>query len=413
MDFIKKHYEKLILLLLLVIFIASMFHVLNIIKQTGEIQEHHLQIPTREADYKIQDPNDPSFNVPEILKSTSLSWVNPGPRAKGNEDHYSDLSFVFRIVRCPFCKKLIPRSYMEKQSVCPFCKNAANNGEAFAEPPDEGVLDVMIPEDILRQYQLDPNDPDVRFYDIDGDGFSNIYEYVMKTDMGDPRNHPPLWHRLRVIEVGKVSLPVKFTGIDTTDGEDDPQLWVLKFNNGDINTIGGEIELDRKYFKIEKAERKVENVNGEKKDASILFLKEVGGNLEVQMKAGETVRSFADKAQLEDSANPGKRITVTVGEQFSLGNRLTGSESYRVKSFDTKAGSVLLENPSAAEGDPNATKDKNGTVMLVSGFGQVSPRMKVRERQQNRMGEYGPDMPYGPGGPYAPGQRRYHAPGRR
>ena len=188
---------------------------------------------------------------------------------------------------------------------------------------------------------------------------------------------------------------------------------MLKFNNGDINTIGGEIELDRKYFKIEKAERKVENVNGEKKDASILFLKEVGGNLEVQMKAGETVRSFVDKAQLEDSANPGKRITVTVGEQFSLGNRLTGSESYRVKSFDTKAGSVLLENPSAAEGDPNATKDKNGTVMLVSGFGQVSPRMKVRERQQNRMGEYGPDMPYGPGGPYAPGQRRYQAPGRR
>ena len=51
--------------------------------------------------------------------------------------------------------------------------------------------------------------------------------------------------------------------------------------------------------------------------------------------------------------------------------------------------------------------------MLVSGFGQVSPRMKVRERQQNRMGEYGPDMPYGPGGPYAPGQRRYQAPGRR
>ena len=61
----------------------------------------------------------------------------------------------------------------------------------------------------------------------------------------------------------------------------------------------------------------------------------------------------------------------------------------------------------------NWTKDKNGTVMLVSGFGQVSPRMKVRERQQNRMGEYGPDMPYGPGGPYAPGQRRYRAPGRR
>ena len=94
MDFIKKHYEKLILLLLLVIFIASMFHVLNIIKQTGEIQEHHLQIPTREADYKIQDPNDPSFNVPEILKSTSLSWVNPGPAQRGTRT-------IIRI--CPLC----------------------------------------------------------------------------------------------------------------------------------------------------------------------------------------------------------------------------------------------------------------------------------------------------------------------
>ena len=54
MDFIKKHYEKLILLLLLVIFIASMFHVLNIIKQTGEIQEHHLQIPTRIIRFRIR-----------------------------------------------------------------------------------------------------------------------------------------------------------------------------------------------------------------------------------------------------------------------------------------------------------------------------------------------------------------------
>ena len=38
MDILKKHYEKLILLLLLLIFIGLMFHVLSIVQQTSEIQ---------------------------------------------------------------------------------------------------------------------------------------------------------------------------------------------------------------------------------------------------------------------------------------------------------------------------------------------------------------------------------------
>ena len=397
MDFIKKHYEKLILLLLLVIFIASMFHVLNIVKQTGEIQEHHLQIPTRDPDYKIHSPDDPIFDVTELLKSTSLNWINPGPRNPADADHYSDLAYVFPISRCPFCGKLIPRSYMEKMEVCPFCKNKQIGGAPFAKPPVDSISTATLPDEVMTKYGINANDPDAIYYDLDKDGFSNIYEYLKKTDLADPRNHPPLWQRLRVIDVGKVILPVRFMALNTLDNKD-PKMWELQINNGkfsDLYMIGRELEIEHKFFRIVNAEHKVADDKGTQKDVSVIYLKEVDGDRELTMTIGEPVRSFADKAILEDSANPGKRMTVSVGDSFSLGNHLTGTESYRVKSFDPKAKTVLLENPAVFEGD--TTKDKTGVAMLVTTFGQVPPQLKVRIPKVQE--GFGPEGPYYPGMP--------------
>ena len=56
MEFLKRNYEKLILLVLLLAFILSMVYVLRIIDQTKEITEESLQIPTRAADYEVHDP---------------------------------------------------------------------------------------------------------------------------------------------------------------------------------------------------------------------------------------------------------------------------------------------------------------------------------------------------------------------
>jgi len=415
LEFIKKHYEKLILLLLLVIFIASMFHVLTIVKQTGEIQEHHLQIPTRDPDYKIHSPDDPIFDVTELLKSTSLNWINPGPRNPDHADHYSDLAYVFPISRCPFCGKLIPRSYMAQMQVCPLCKNKQINGAPFAKPPEDTITQATLPEEVMTKYGINANDPDAIYYDLDNDGFSNIYEYLKKTDLGDPRSRPPLWQRLRVIDVGRVILPIRLMALNTLDNKD-PKTWELQINNGrfsDLYVIGGELEIEHKFFRIVRAEHKVADTadeKGVKKDLSVIYLKEVDGGRELSMVVGEPVRSFADKAILEDTANPGKRLTVSVGDAFSLGNHLTGTESYRVKSFDPKEKTVLLENPAAFEGD--TTKDKTGTVMLVTTFGQVPHQMKVRIPKVQE--GFGPEGPYYPGGqPGVPGLPGPGRPSRR
>ena len=42
-----------------------------------------------------------------------MSWVNPGARSGSDNGIYTDLAYVFKIVKCPFCGKLIPRKYMD------------------------------------------------------------------------------------------------------------------------------------------------------------------------------------------------------------------------------------------------------------------------------------------------------------
>ncbi len=393
MDILKKHYEKLILLLLLLIFIGLMFHVLSIVKQTGEIQDRHLRIPTREPDYKTQDPNAEGFDVDKIFQETSLSWVNPGPRSKSDSGVYTDLAYVFKIVKCPFCGKLIPRKYMDEMQVCPFCSNKEEGGANFVKPPED-VIVPAIPDELRQQYGLNSNDPDCDFYDLDGDGFSNVYEYMMQTDMGNPRIHPPLWHRLRVIEVGRIVLPEKFVLVNMMDS-DDPKQWELQIDSSGMSnfyTIGMELEIDGRYFTIESVERQA-GAGPDKKDRFVATMKNTENGQTLRLATGEAIRSFSDKAVLQDVANK-RQYTVVVGDTVSVGDRRSGTETYRVKEFDIKEGTVLLENPSDTE---NPTVDENGTKMLITGSGRIPPALMVKIPQPRE------DMPGGVPGYGNPG----------
>ena len=158
MEFLKRHYEKLILLFMLVAFIISMIHVLRIIQQTREVTEASLQIPTRKADYEPQNPEAAEFDVEGKFKSTSLKWEVSTAREKGNAEHFSDLVIPFAMARCPHCKKIIPRSYFQggpeankdlKEGAkpippgkCPLC-----DGELVMPPEKKGPIWKITAED--------------------------------------------------------------------------------------------------------------------------------------------------------------------------------------------------------------------------------------------------------------------------
>ena len=135
MDFLKRHYEKVILLGLFVLFIALMFMVQGIIGRTQEISEKDLQLPKREADHEMVDAKDKMFDPEYMWKDTKLVWNDGASRDPQSKiAGFSDLVHVFPIAICPYCNdplksdniKLIPLDNFSSKEVkrfCPVCNH--------------------------------------------------------------------------------------------------------------------------------------------------------------------------------------------------------------------------------------------------------------------------------------------------
>ena len=109
MDFINKHYEKLILLAVLIIFVIGMIFVLGTFDKTSEVKDSDLRIPTRSADY--QGTASGEKKISEVWNSSNFNWLRAKSRdAKAMRVFYSDLVAFDTLANCPHCKKLIPLS---------------------------------------------------------------------------------------------------------------------------------------------------------------------------------------------------------------------------------------------------------------------------------------------------------------
>ena len=434
MDFINKHYEKLILLGMLLFFIFAMVNVWSIASQTKDVKDSDLRIPTRQADYQPQDAKDKSLQTDSIRREGAFVWAKAESRNKNAAGlYYSDLTEFPGLAVCfvgkddegkeSGCGALVPRVYFNDKA-CPGC------GRILKVPPkrpkirrnvitaDDSDGDGM-PNSFEETNNLDKNNPYDALYDADGDGFANIFEMEKNTNPTIARNHPPLWYRLRLVAVRRVVLPVSFRALNT-NRQDNPKRWDLQinykiFNRGrvtertDLKRINETIQIEKRRYRIKSVERIISDSSGSGKkkeelvaggtaqvaedkaqDLSKIYLEEEltaaqkkNGETpdKLEMQIGKPVYSSDRRPIFEDVGMPeGKRseMVVRIGERFRMGNSRTGYSEYVLRSFDEKKMVANLER-TRVSGKQDPAKDELGKVMLVTRESEIPEDSRVIE----------------------------------
>lgn len=438
MEFLKRHYEKLILLALSVISLLAVLYMTSVMSDTKEVTDRDLKIPTRSPDYKTLDSElekykaeksaeergnysdavklyarSGKFNADELIRETQLVWKASTSRSDAGRGHFSDLVDVFKMARCPHCNRVIPFAYFS-DSKCPSCGGELKKPSGrpkrmlvFQEGDSDGD---GISDDDERRYGFDPNDSGDALLDADNDGFSNLFELQNNSDPRNSNNCPPLWYRLRFRGMDRIELPIRLTSVDT-GGKSDPKAWdaLIKLqrrnargrlvNSDDSYRIGDELNFDGRNYRVEdmKQERRLEKTEGgleKSTDSYVVTLREIrpegapddGKPLdELKLVLGQPVYSPDRRVLLEDIGFPpdanGKRPVYGLreGATFIIGG--TGNAgrnvvpmSYRLVKFDERNKTALLEFARGRSG-ADRSLDANGRRMLVTEFSEIPEDM--------------------------------------
>lgn len=361
MDFLKKHYEKVVLIALFVIFALLLVHLYNIVLKTGEVKESDLQIPQLEPNYVVTKASDPKFNLPVLMRENSVLAQASARDKKDNKD-FSDLMTVFKISRCGHCGYLIPRRVLDSTESCPMAhcgkkllapKAEVQGAQAAArlDSDDDGI-----PNIIELENNLNPYDAHDAYDDLDDDGFVNVYEYKMNTDMKKADNHPPLYSGLYLVSIDRQPLKATLLGVSVLEGRD-KAFWDIQMLTHEQRikgknrkeekhylSIGRRVQLDTGFYTIDdilsnEVEKMVDNKMQKVTEYSVR-LKDRKGRM-ILMKVNEVAYDPDDKAQLKDIWSE-KIYNVRVNSNLRMGSTAIGFSTYKVQKIEKRTNSVTV-----------------------------------------------------------------------
>ncbi len=403
MNFLKKHYEKVALLALFIIFALLLVHLYTIIQATGEVKDSDLQIPTRDPDYQLADLKKLEFNLPELFKYNTV-WNASTARKSENSKHFSDVMTVFKITRCGYCNHLIPRTYMENAEKCPYfnCSSKENlkkpreekkgeNGTVQLDSDEDGI-----PNLVELVYNLNPYDASDAELDLDDDGFINYYEYQQMKDadefkkifseeqknfsseeqknliLKDPKKHPGLYLGLKIDRLERQPLNMDLLGITVDKKNKNRAAWPIQIKikeqyigtgkkrrlhkeRTNVTYIGEKIKLETGEYTIEDIKDEPIPVAKQTKDSGdtnyYIVLKKIQNknkdkNKSIIFDVKKGIEAFDPeyRAYLSDIWNY-KKYDGRVGNTIRMGVANIGFTRYTIREINKRDNSVTLETP--------------------------------------------------------------------
>lgn len=315
MDFISKHYEKLLLVFCL---LCLFFGIITVSMSTGKIREQlkssldkaNRDVSKGELVEKMAATDyhaDKFLNDPRKTLSFLGSPQNPTPKGSLIEPN--------KLIKCVSekCDYLISL----QAEVCPFC------GEKQPELAAESAIGADtdsdgLPDEFEMKYDfLNYRNPLDARMDADNDGFLNIEEFKANTKIDDPDDFPPLGILLRTGKVFRQNIPLKLVDIDKNRSED-VKKWDVVVMYYDIKTR-----------KMKRGMCQVGDTIGNYKILQAGFTGE--GNMAVPFAMAAPKDDEADVYRLEQNKEtPSKKLTVQI---LYLANRMRQNAPYILRRF--------------------------------------------------------------------------------
>ena len=235
MDFLIRHYEKLILVVCLLLLLYSLKFVSA--NQTASATKTADTIAKLKnivkCDSLIDEMQAEDFEALDKMLSDPLTQVNLMSSPNGPMQPPLLEGGQFIICNNKECGYILPFH----TDTCPWCHtNQKEIGPDLPEDYDldqDGIPDLFEKSTTFLHYRY-------RFdgmNDFDQDGFLNIEEYRAGTELDDPESRPPLAYLLRVTKASKEFIPVTLSRVKQ-NGSADPKDWKASFRiEGDARPV--------------------------------------------------------------------------------------------------------------------------------------------------------------------------------
>lgn len=354
MEFLLRHYEKMVLGCVLLFLLGTVFMVLGQFDTLQKkLSDASQQAGSQAASGSLLEPLDPA--IFDAQKNLTDPRKLLAVQTRSKDEPKGSLFEPNRYIKCSNinCDYLISLA----SSTCPFCGTKQPDMGKDASEGDDSDNDGM-PDLFEQRYEfLNPYDPADATQDYDNDGFFNVEEYRFGSLPDDPDSFPALGHLLRVGRVLRRPLPLTLRSVDEGRNEDKTKwdVSVSAWDNARRRNMNRSVRIGEKVNDFELRDIIREGVGA----AAVyqIVIAKTGATEEVyRLAEGKTELSRTVTVQMvylasrrrEDAAAVMRRSVLVrnVGDEFPLNKRKSNGmhmEYYRVKAADDGSMEVTVE----------------------------------------------------------------------